>query len=404
MTEEGFSINKNEDGEISASFNARKFYYEESTDGAIISTTSESVQDQEDHEDQERKLNASLSTSDLQNLTETDPALMEENTGRSYIGEPSSRSTPNTRHNAPTLSTCGSDKTPLLKTRSSTIDSCIGLNVEGESDDISETSCGCSDPIVEDLPHQGSLHSSINSSQLQGRDGLMMPGTIKVPIIGHETMEARSKFTVFKIHVMMEEDDLGWFIFRRYSDFSHLNDQLAVLFPNFRLSLPPKRWFRSNFDIEFLEERQLGLQAFLNNITGHRDICNCQPVKDFFCFDDPPGPHDSLEESRAQCESMEDMVYRLRSELTEKDGEISLLKEELELYKNQVQLLTTRLSEMNKLTNRDKSTEKRRISTGSSRYDIDSFLGSGDILKSHKGYEQKNEALQEEDQLPANDD
>ena len=23
-----------------------------------------------------------------------------------------------------------------------------------------------------------------------------------------------------------------------------------------------------------------------------------QPVRDFFCFDDPPGPHESLEESR----------------------------------------------------------------------------------------------------------
>jgi hypothetical protein len=23
-----------------------------------------------------------------------------------------------------------------------------------------------------------------------------------------------------------------------------------------------------------------------------------KPVRDFFCFDDPPGPHDSIEESR----------------------------------------------------------------------------------------------------------
>ena len=25
-----------------------------------------------------------------------------------------------------------------------------------------------------------------------------------------------------------------------------------------------------------------------------------RPVRDFFCFDDPPGPHDSLEESRVR--------------------------------------------------------------------------------------------------------
>lgn len=50
--------------------------------------------------------------------------------------------------------------------------------------------------------------------------------------------------------------------------------QLKSLFPGFRLSLPPKRWFRNNFDKNFLEDRMIGLQAFLDNITGHKDICN----------------------------------------------------------------------------------------------------------------------------------
>jgi sorting nexin-16 len=73
--------------------------------------------------------------------------------------------------------------------------------------------------------------------------------------------------------------------------------QLGYIFPTFRLSLPPKKWF-GNFNPEFLEERQLGLQAFLNNIVGHRDVANSDPVREFLCLDDPPGPHDSLEESR----------------------------------------------------------------------------------------------------------
>ena len=27
-------------------------------------------------------------------------------------------------------------------------------------------------------------------------------------------------------------------------------------------------------------------------------VCGSEPVRDFLCIDDPPGPHDSLEESR----------------------------------------------------------------------------------------------------------
>lgn len=50
--------------------------------------------------------------------------------------------------------------------------------------------------------------------------------------------------------------------------------QLRKCFPNIRLSLPPKRWFRDNFDKNFIEDRQLGLQAFVDNCVGHKDICN----------------------------------------------------------------------------------------------------------------------------------
>ncbi|KAH9498429.1 Sorting nexin-16 [Bulinus truncatus] len=369
---EGFSITKNVDGQISASYEPKKSYIGDASFGE------DSV-----HPLLENKPE-NLSIPILRN---EDPYSQDSLTDRD-IGEPSLMSTPNVKQYSPDLSNFSSDRAPLL--RCAAVDPSV-------ADDLSEISCGCSDPISStDSPTHGSMNNILSSSQSQNKEYLMMPGAIRVPIIGYETMESRAKFTVFKIHVMMEEDDLGWFIFRRYSDFCHLNDQLAVLFPNFRLSLPPKRWFRSNFDAEFLEERQLGLQAFLNNVTGHRDICNSQPVKDFFCFDDPPGPHDSLEESRAQCESMEEMVFRLRKELTEKVTEINFLKEENELFKNQVQLLSNRLSELNNALSKEKSTDKRRISSGNGRHSLDSVFGSGDILKSLKQEETINEALFEE--------
>lgn len=50
--------------------------------------------------------------------------------------------------------------------------------------------------------------------------------------------------------------------------------QLKDMFPGFRLSLPPKRWFKDNYNSDFLEDRQLGLQAFLQNLIAHKDIAN----------------------------------------------------------------------------------------------------------------------------------
>nr|XP_054762732.1 sorting nexin-16-like [Lytechinus pictus] len=105
---------------------------------------------------------------------------------------------------------------------------------------------------------------------------------------------------VFKLNVQKTATE-GYFIFRRYTDFTRLNMKLKILYPCFRLALPPKRWFGNNFDPIFLEDRLLGLQAFLNNITGHKEIRKSAPVKEFLCLNDPPGPHDSLEESRVSC-------------------------------------------------------------------------------------------------------
>ncbi|XP_059139534.1 sorting nexin-16-like [Physella acuta] len=386
MSEEGFSINTNDTGEISASFSPKKMPPESP---ATPSPECEYTESQSLVSVGQDKQNLSVwQDVDLregQNLTDKSSTIVNDE-----FGDPVSRSTPKIKHStSAVLSTCTSDRAPLLKSRSSTTDSCIGCDIETES----ENSCGFSDQLDGEGSECGGLTTVVKALEAS-KEYLMMPGTILVPIVGHETMEARSKFTVFKIHVTLSEDDLGWFIFRRYSDFCHLNDQLAVLFPNFRLALPPKRWFRSNFDAEFLEERQLGLQAFLNNVTGHRDIVNSQPVRDFFCFDDPPGPHDSLEESRAHCESMEEMVYRLRKELTEKDTEMNLLQEELDLYKNQVVLLTGRVNELTKLLSKERTTEKRRVSTGTLRYE--SIYNSGDFIKPSKIDEAKNEDLASE--------
>ncbi|XP_037748300.1 sorting nexin-16 isoform X3 [Chelonia mydas] len=92
-------------------------------------------------------------------------------------------------------------------------------------------------------------------------------------ILGYEVMEERAKFTVYKILVKRSPEE-SWVVFRRYTDFSRLNDKLKDMFPGFRLALPPKRWFKDNYNPDFLEDRQLGLQAFLQNLVAHKDIAN----------------------------------------------------------------------------------------------------------------------------------
>lgn len=46
---------------------------------------------------------------------------------------------------------------------------------------------------------------------------------------------------------------------------------------------------------------------------------------------------------QALCDTLEETLYALRQELREKESEISLLKEELDLYRAQVEMLSSRL-------------------------------------------------------------
>ncbi|XP_078253392.1 sorting nexin-16 isoform X2 [Rhinoraja longicauda] len=164
-------------------------------------------------------------------------------------------------------------------------------------------------------------------------------------MLGYEVMEERAKFTVYKILVKNHLEE-NWVVFRRYTDFSRLNDKLKEMFPGFRLALPPKRWFKDNYDPNFLEERQLGLQAFLQNLVAHKDIANSTSVRQFLCLDEPPGPFDSLEESRAFCETLEETNYRLLKELADKQKEVEALKKLLDEKHLHIEFLESRIREL----------------------------------------------------------
>uniref|UniRef100_A0A8C4Q882 Sorting nexin 16 n=1 Tax=Eptatretus burgeri TaxID=7764 RepID=A0A8C4Q882_EPTBU len=115
-------------------------------------------------------------------------------------------------------------------------------------------------------------------------------------VVGYEVAERRSKFTVYKVQVRNPHG--MWTVFRRYTDFVRLDNKLKASFPWLGLSLPPKRRVRDNFQPTFLDARQSALHHYLCTLSQHKGLLASTPVREFLCLDDPPGPFDSLEESR----------------------------------------------------------------------------------------------------------
>ncbi|XP_059358340.1 sorting nexin-16-like isoform X3 [Carassius carassius] len=177
--------------------------------------------------------------------------------------------------------------------------------------------------------------------------------TLKVTLLGYKVMEEKTKFTVYKILVKRAPEE-SWHIFRRYTDFSRLHDKLKEAFPSFNFTLPPKRWFK-NFSAEFLEERQLGLQNFLQNLIAHKDvrirylhyaICHgslplmliqtCmaffhlqnsnEAVREFLRLDDPPTAFDDIREKWAFCETPGGTNGCLQRDLMDEERETESLR------------------------------------------------------------------------------
>ncbi|XP_049709525.1 sorting nexin-16 isoform X1 [Elephas maximus indicus] len=244
------------------------------------------------------------------------------------IGNSASSFTPNRNQRS---SSFGSISTSSNSSKGQLEDSNMG-NYKQTSmpDQMESTSSICSSPLIRTkfTGTDSSIEYSARprESEEQNPETASWEDRPSTPtILGYEVMEERAKFTVYKVLVKKSPEE-SWVVFRRYTDFSRLNDKLKETFPGFRLALPPKRWFKDNYNADFLEERQLGLQAFLQNLVAHKDIANCLAVREFLCLDDPPGPFDSLEESRAFCETLEETNYRLQKELLEKQKEVESLK------------------------------------------------------------------------------
>ncbi|KAJ7408402.1 Sorting nexin-16 [Willisornis vidua] len=184
-------------------------------------------------------------------------------------------------------SSFGSISTSSSSSKGQLEDSTIGsFKKMSVPDQIGSTSSVCSSPLVR-TKFTG-LDTSIEYCTQpveeieQNADSRSWEDRPSTPtILGYEVMEERAKFTVYKILVKRSPEE-SWVVFRRYTDFSRLNDKVGIT---------------------------------------HR-----LAVREFLCLDDPPGPFDSLEESRAFCETLEETNYRLQKELLEKQREVESLK------------------------------------------------------------------------------
>ncbi|XP_032816583.2 sorting nexin-16-like [Petromyzon marinus] len=178
---------------------------------------------------------------------------------------------------------------------------------------------GCPSVEFSVRPRSASLSARGGQGPAQGPEGEVSPFT--PTIVGYEVTEERAKFTVYKVRVERNAHD-SWIVFRRYADFVRLHDKLRESFPELRMELPPKRWLRDNFHPGFLEVRQRGLQAYLYSVALNSRAARSAAVREFLCLDEPPGPFDSLEESRAFCESLEEANARLQRSLLEREREL----------------------------------------------------------------------------------
>ncbi|KAL1928324.1 hypothetical protein VTP01DRAFT_2680 [Rhizomucor pusillus] len=87
-----------------------------------------------------------------------------------------------------------------------------------------------------------------------------------------ETRQQPKPHTVYKVEVHAAVRN--WFVWKRYSDFTKLHNQLTSIFPKNPppVSLPAKRIFPSTFsNPEKVEDRRRGLEDYLRGILSSRD-------------------------------------------------------------------------------------------------------------------------------------
>jgi hypothetical protein len=84
--------------------------------------------------------------------------------------------------------------------------------------------------------------------------------------------------------LLMTLGDQSWSIVRRFNDFQRLQEALCRRFPHFQGHLPPKKWF-GRFHPEFLRERKMQLQQYLDAVMALPSVTEVPEARIFFEVD-----------------------------------------------------------------------------------------------------------------------
>ncbi|GAB4817940.1 hypothetical protein N2152v2_004986 [Parachlorella kessleri] len=110
--------------------------------------------------------------------------------------------------------------------------------------------------------------AALSTSSVEGdrlRAGFV--GRPKAKVVAADLNSTGSKdYVVYRVRVADDVDE--WTVSRRYRNFETLHKQLKSL-PGYRLKLPPKRIFTHTQSVDFVEERRVALDKYLQAALAH---------------------------------------------------------------------------------------------------------------------------------------
>ena len=136
-------------------------------------------------------------------------------------------------------------------------------------------SCPFYPPATSRLPHphpRPSTPKTTTSTPPQPK-----PIIMEAIIVKHD--EGQLGFIRYTILVTL--GDQSWSIVRRFNDFAPFQEAMSRAFPYFKGHLPPKKWF-GRFHPEFLRDRKVQLQEYLDAVTALPGLPECAEGRYFF--------------------------------------------------------------------------------------------------------------------------
>ncbi|XP_022246432.1 serine/threonine-protein kinase Sgk1-like [Limulus polyphemus] len=141
------------------------------------------------------------------------------------------------------------------------------------------------------------MSSSPTGNGANNQNGSLSPTSATVT--NFETWEKkRLKYTVYK--VVVTAGGKTWFVFRRYNEFSKLQENLKKDFPGLQIKLPGKKFFGNNFSTDLINKRRQGLNDFIQKLFSDQRFINNPEVIEFLNLSrnvDNDGEDDPLDEA-----------------------------------------------------------------------------------------------------------